>query len=197
MAKANEAIQAYQKILERDPKNEEAYKAIAYLYGAIKDDQKLRAWLSARANDASVDGEKRAEAYTILASKDWDCSFKITELPANKSTTISAGNRATVSYKKPQNPKDFDTAQACVKRGLEEIENAIKLDPNSESAWSYKTNLLIEASKLAEMDGKMDQKAQLDKQREEAQKRTSTLSAANQKKKEEEEARKTASPAKK
>jgi tetratricopeptide (TPR) repeat protein len=197
IAKANEAIQAYQKILEKDPKNEEAFKAIAYLYGAVKDEEKLRAWLSTRANDASAEAERRAEAYTILASKDWDCSYKITELPTNKVTTLSAGNRATVSYKKPPQQKDFDTAQACVKRGLEEIENAIKLDPNSESAWSYKTNLLIEASKLAEMDGKMDQKAQLDKQREEAQKRTSALSAANQKKKEEEEARKAASPRKK
>ena len=195
--KANEAIQAYQKILEKDPKNEEAFKAIAYLYGAVKDDEKLRAWLSTRANDASAEPEKRAEAYTILASKDWDCSFKITELPSNKTTTISTGNRATVSYKKPPQQKDFDTAQACLKRGLEEIENAIKLDPNNESAWSYKTNLLIEASKQAEMDGKMDQKAQLDKQREEAQKRTSALSEANQKKKEEEEARKAASPQKK
>jgi tetratricopeptide (TPR) repeat protein len=197
IAKANEAIQAYQKILEKDPKNEEAFKAIAYLYGAVKDEEKLRAWLSTRANDASAEAERRAEAYTILASKDWDCSYKITELPTNKVTTLSAGNRATVSYKKPPQQKDFDTAQACVKRGLEEIENAIKLDPNSESAWSYKTNLLIEASKLAEMDGKMDQKAQLDKQREEAQKRTSALSAANQKKKEAEEARKAASPRKK
>src|SRR6266508_1560644 len=197
IAKANEAIQAYQKILEKDPKNEEAFKAIAYLYGAVKDDEKLRAWLSTRANDASAEPEKRAEAYTILASKDWDCSFKITELPSNKTTTISTGNRATVSYKKPPQEKDFVAAQACVKRGLEEIENAIKLDPNNESAWSYKTNLLIEASKQAEMDGKMDQKAQLDKQREEAQKRTSALSEANQKKKEEEEARKAASPQKK
>jgi len=197
LAKANEAIQAYQKILERDPKNDEAFKAVAYLYGAITDEDKLRSWLNTRANDASVENEKRAEAYTILASKDWDCSFKITELPTNKSTTISAANRATVSYKKPQEQKDFDTAQACLKRGLEEIENAIKLDPNSESGWAYKTNLLIEASKLAEMDGKMDQKAQLDKQREEAQKRTSALSEANQKKKEEEEAKKAAAPAKK
>jgi len=197
LAKANEAIQAYQKILERDPKNEEAFKAIAYLYGAIKDDDKLRAWLSSRANDSSVDPDKRAEAYTILASKDWDCSFKITELPTNKSTAMGAGNHVTVTYKKPQQQKDFDAAQACVKRGLEEVENAIKLDPNNESAWSYKTNLLLEAEKLAEMDGKMDQKAQLDKQRAEAQKRTSVLSEANQKKKEEEEARKTASPAKK
>jgi hypothetical protein len=197
IAKANDAIQAYQQILQRDPKSEEAYKAIAYLYGAIKDEDKLRSWLSARAVDGSAEPEKRAEAYTILASKDWDCSFKITELPTNKSTNVAAGNVATVTYKKPANQKDFDSAQACVKRGLEEIENAIKLDPNSESAWSYKTNLLIEASKLAEMDGKMDQKAQLDKQREEAQKRTSALSEANQKKKEAEEAAKAAASPKK
>jgi tetratricopeptide (TPR) repeat protein len=197
IAKANEAIQAYQKILEKDPKNEEAFKAIAYLYDAVKDEDKVRSWLSSRANDGSVEPEKRAEAYTILASKNWDCSFKITELPTNKSTTIQPGNKAVVNYKKPQQQKDFDTAQACLKRGLEEIENAIKLDPNSESAWSYKTNLLIEASKLAEMDGKMDQKAQLDKQREEAQKRTSTLSEANQKRKLEEEAKQAASPKKK
>jgi tetratricopeptide (TPR) repeat protein len=197
LAKANEAIQAYQKILERDPKSDEAYKAIAYLYGATKEDDKLRAWIASRATDASAAPEKRAEAYVVLASKDWDCSFKITELPTNHTTTLAAGNRATIVYKKPAQQKDFDTAQACVKRGLEEIENAIKLDPNNESAWSYKTNLLIEASRLAEMDGKMDQKAQLDKQREEAQKRTTELSQINQKKKEEEEAKKAASPAKK
>jgi tetratricopeptide (TPR) repeat protein len=196
LAKANEAIQAYQKILERDPKNEEAYKAIAYLYGATKQDDKLRSWILSRANDPSADPVKRSEAYTILASKDWDCSYKITELPTNHTTSLEAGNRAKITYKKPAQQKDFDTAQACVKRGLEEVENAIKLDPNSESAWSYKTNLLIEAARLAEMDGKADQKAQLEKQREEAQKRTSELSVINQKKKEEEEAKKSASPAK-
>ena len=196
IAKAQEAIQAYQQILQRDPKNEEAYKAIAYLYGATKDEDKLRSWISARANDSSVDAEKRAEAYVVLASKDWDCSFKITELPANKTTTLNEGNRASVAYKKPADQKEFDAAQSCVKRGLEEIENAIKLDPNSESAWSYKTNLLLEAKKLAEMDGKTDQAAELDKQRDVAQKRTMVLSEANQKKKEAEEAKQGASPAK-
>jgi len=196
LAKANQAIEAYQLILARDPKSDEAYKAIAYLYGAIKEDEKLRAWISSRATDAGAPAEKRAEAYIVLASKDWDCSFKITELPTNKTTTLSAGNKATITYKKPQNQKDFDQAQACVKRGLEEVENAIQFDPNNESAWSYKTNLLIEASRLAEMDGKTDQKAQFDKQREAAQKRTTELSQANQKKKEEEEAAKQASPAK-
>lgn len=196
IAKAQEAIQAYQQILQRDPKNEEAYKAIAYLYGATKDEDKLRSWISARANDSSIEPDKRAEAYVVLASKDWDCSFKITELPANKTTTLNEGNRASVAYKKPTDQKEFDGAQACVKRGLEEIENAIKLDPNSESAWSYKTNLLLEAKKLAEMDGKTDQAAELDKQRDIAQKRTMVLSEANQKKKEAAEAKQAASPAK-
>jgi tetratricopeptide (TPR) repeat protein len=196
IAKANEAIQAYQRILEKDPRNEEAYKAIAALYGALKEDDKLKAWISARANDPNLAPEKRAEAYVVLASKNWDCSFKITELPTNKTTTLETGNRAKVSYKKPADPKDFATAQACVKRGLEEIEKAIQLDPNSEAAWSFKTNLLLEAAKLAEMEGDMDRKAELDKQREVAQKRTNALSEAAQKKKEEEAAKQAQSPAK-
>jgi len=197
VAKAQQAIEAYQAILQANPKDEEAYKAIAYLYGAIKDDNKLRQWIAARAANESTEPEKRAEAYIVLASKDWDCSFKITELPTNKVTTVDpASNKATVSYKKPTDQKDFNSAQMCVKQGLAEAENAIKFDPNNESAWSYKTNLLLEASKLAEMDGKTDQKADLQKQYEVALKRTTELSAAAQKRKEEEEARQAASPPK-
>jgi tetratricopeptide (TPR) repeat protein len=192
LAKANEAIAAYKKILEANPKDEEAYKAIAFLYEKLKEDDKLRQWILARTNDERMEPEKRSEAYVVLASKDWNCSFQITDLPTNKITAVE-NNKATVSYKKPKDQKDFDKAQICVKRGLEEIENAIKFDPNSESAWSYKTNLLLEASKLAEMDGKMDQKAEWDKQREVAQKRTNALSEANQKKKQE-AAQKLASP---
>jgi tetratricopeptide (TPR) repeat protein len=193
IAKARDAIAAYQKILESDPTNEEAYKAIAFLYEKTKEDEKLRDWIIARANDGRVEPDKRAEAYIVLASKDWNCSFQITDLPSNKITTSTVG-KVTVSYRKPKDQKDFETAQMCVRRGLEEVENAIKFDPNSEAAWSYKTNLLLEAAKLAEMDGRMDQKTELDKQREAAQKRTTQLSEANKKKQAEEEAKKSASP---
>lgn len=188
VAKAQAAIDAYQQILAQNPKDEEAYKAVAYLYGAIKEDDKLRKWISDRAANDQAEPEKRAEAYVVLASKDWDCSFKITEQPSVKTTTIDpSNNKATVSYKKPKEQKDFDQAQMCVKQGLSEAENAIKFDPNNESAWSYKTNLLLEASKLAEMDGKTDQKAQYTKDYEAALKRTTELSVANQKRKEEAE----------
>jgi tetratricopeptide (TPR) repeat protein len=196
IAKAQEAITAYQQLLEKNPQDEEAYKAIAYLYEATHQDDTLRQWITSRAANDSAPPEKRAEAYVVLASKDWDCSFKITELPTNKTTTIDpSNNKATVSYKKPKEQKDFDQAQMCVKQGLTEAENAIKFDPNNESAWSYKTNLLLEASKLAEMDGKADQKAQYQKDYEAALKRTTELSVANQKRKEE-EAKQSASPPK-
>jgi tetratricopeptide (TPR) repeat protein len=195
--KAQDAIDAYQKILEKNPADDEAYKAIAYLYGAIKADDKLRQWITQRAGNDATDAPKRAEAYIVLASKDWDCSFKITELPTNKVTTVDpSNNKATVSYKKPKDQKDFDTAQMCVKQGLSEAENAIKFNPENESAWSYKTNLLLEASKLAEMEGNNDKKTDLQKQYEVALKRTTELSAANQKRKEEEAARQAASPPK-
>src|SRR5215217_10687 len=196
IAKAQEAIQAYQEILAKNPQDDEAYKAISYLYDSIKEHDKLRQWIAARATSESTEPEKRAEAYIVLASKDWDCAFKITELPTNKTTTIDpTSNKATVSYKKPKDQKDFDQAQMCVKQGLSEAENAIKFDPNNESAWSYKTNPLLEAAKLAEMDGNAERKADYQKQYEVALKRTTELNAANQKRKEE-EAKQSASPPK-
>ena len=196
IARAQQAIEAYQQILAKNPQDEEAYKAIAYLYGAIKEEDKLRQWITQRAASDTTEPEKRAEAYVVLASKDWDCSFKITELPGVKMTTIDqTSNKATVSYQKPKDAKDFNQAQLCVKNGLAEAENAIKFDPNNESAWSYKTNLLLEAAKLAEMDGQAEQKAQYQKDYEAALKRTTELSVANQKRKEE-EAKQAASPPK-
>ena len=189
--KARDAIEAYKHILEKDPKDEEAFKAISVLYAAIKDETKLREWIMARASDSNMSSEKRAEAYAILAGKDWDCSFKITELPDVKVTT-SEGGQPGVTYQKPKDPKDFDTSQKCVTRGLEEAETAIKYDPNNESAWSYKTNLLLEAAKLAAMENKADLKAQYQKQAEIAGRRATAL--ADERRKKEEAAEPAASP---
>jgi len=181
--RARDAIDAYQRVLAQNPKNDEAFKAISVLYSAIKDDQSLRAWITKRGADASQPNEKRAEAYAILAGKDWDCSYKVTEQPDVKITSTEGGS-AKVTYKKTKDQKDFDAIQKCVVRGLEEAETAIKYDSNNESAWSYKTNLLLEAAKQAEMDGKADQKAQYEKQADTAGKRAGALADERRKKEE-------------
>lgn len=190
--KARDAIDAYQGVLQQDPNNEEAYKAISVLYAAIKDETKLRDWIMKRANDPNQPTEKRAEAFAILAGKDWDCSFKVTEQPDVKVTSTEGGN-AKVTYKKPKEQKDFDNIQRCVARGLEEAETAIKYDPNNESAWSYKTNLLIERAKIADMNGDAAQKAELERQAQVAGKRAGIL--AEERRKKEEAAESGSSPA--
>jgi tetratricopeptide (TPR) repeat protein len=189
--KARDAIEAYRQILEIDPNNEEAYKAISVLYSAIKDETKLREWILARANDSQMKNEQRAEAFAILAGKDWDCSFKITEQPEVK-VTSNEGGSPKVTYTKPKDQKEFEMIQRCVVRGLEEAETAIKYDPNNESAWSYKTNLLIENAKIAKMNGEADKATQYTKQAEIAQKRATAL--AEERRKKEEAAEQAASP---
>ena len=179
VAKAREAIVAYKKILERVPADDEPYKAIAYLYGAIKEDALLRDWLMQRATDTSVASDKRAEAFVVLASKCWDCSFSITERPAIKVTTVRR-NRAIVSYRMPKEQAQFEQAKECANRGLELVNMAIVLAPENESAWAYKTNLLLELSKLAEMSGDLRQKREFTRQYEEALNTTTKLSQRSQ-----------------
>lgn len=187
--KARKAIEAYQQLLAINPNNEEAYKAIAYLYGAIKEEKMQRDWIAQRASDNSVDAAKRAEALIVLASQDWNCSYTITEQPGVKTT-----EGTKIVYKKPKEQKDYDQAVACVTRGLEEANQAISLDPNNESAWSFKTNLLLERVKFAEMDAKPDEKERFQKEADEAQKQTIRLSEENERRKEAEEAKKGQKP---
>ena len=174
--KARDAVEAYKKVLALDPKSEEAYQAISYLYAATHDDDNLRQWISARANDSNETSEKRAEAYAILAGKDWDCSYKVTELPEVK----VVATEGKVNYQKPKDSKEFDKIQQCVTRGLEEAETAIKYNPNNESAWSYKTNLLVEAGKIALMNGDTAKAGEYEKQAETARKRDAELVKAEQ-----------------
>jgi hypothetical protein len=175
IAIARKAIVAYQRILEREHADDEAYKAVAYLYGAMKEDELQRQWTLQRAVDVSIADDKRAEAYVVLASKEWDCSFNITEQPNIKIATTRK-NKSYVRYRMPKDRAEFDRASACANRGLEFVNTAIVLAPEDETAWSYKTNLFLELSKLAEMSRDFPQQREFLRQYEEALKQTTTLS---------------------
>jgi tetratricopeptide (TPR) repeat protein len=189
--KARAAIEAYKRILAKDPNNDEAYRAVAALYGFIGEGDQQTKWISDRASSQTVDSSRRAEAYTFLASKQWQCSFDVTEQTANKQT-INKDGKTIIQFRKPADTKDYDQAQQCVAKGLEQVETAIQLDPTNDRAWGYKTNLLLEAAKLAEMDGNKERQDQYKKQADEAQARTRELHD----KKKEEDTKKTASAAK-
>lgn len=179
IAKARQAIIAYQKILDLSPGDDEAYKAVAYLYGEINEDELLREWILQRAANVSLANDKRAEAFVVLASKDWDCSFKITELPTNKFTVVGE-NKLQVRYRMPKERAEFESARECANRGSQMADLAIALRPEDESAWSYKTNILLELAKLAEMSGEVQLKSELQRQYNDALNETKRLSKRSQ-----------------
>ena len=173
VAKAREAILAYQKLIERSPADDEAYKAVAYLYGEIKEEERQREWTNQRAANVLLSNDQRADAYGILAAKDWDCSFKITE---QHKVPVVTRNREFVSYQMPKEWVEFERAQKCANHGLEMAEMAIALAPENESASSYKTNRLLELEKLAEMSREVQRKSELHVQYKEALKELTRLS---------------------
>ena len=176
IAAGERAVAAYRDILAKDPTNDDAFKAIAFLYGQMKQDDKMQEHLLARANDFSAPNEKRAEVFTILASRQWRCAYDVTERQENK-TTENVQDKPVVRYKMPADAGDLIRARQCVTEGLSLAEQAAALDPKSANALSYKANLLREAAKLSEMEGDAAQKAAYERQYEEASESHKRLSA--------------------
>jgi TonB family protein len=166
-ARAEEAVKAYMRVMDSPRVDErardDAYNAVAYLYRQTGETEKEEAWLRARADDASAPPAKRADAFTLLASRRWNCSYDITEQKENKRTEEDGG-KVLVRYLKPKAPGLFDKALSCVTEGLDFTWQALALNTSNANAWAYKTNLLRERAKLAEMDEDAAAKAEYDRQ---------------------------------
>ena len=151
-AKAEEAIDAYKRVMAQSNLDqyfkEDAFNAVAFLYRQMKDEKGEEAWLLTLAEDPDARGARRADAYTVLASKRWDCSYNITE---SSKLSVGKGDNAVLQYKK-KSQEEFDRAQNCAREGLDLIERALILNPSSAAAWAYKTNILREMARLAEME---------------------------------------------
>lgn len=181
VAVARAAIDAYRRVLNAEPSHDEAYNAIIYLYSQVKDEAAAHELLMMRATDTQAPAAKRAQAYTLMASREWNCSYRITERKEHKNVIVFS-ERAMTKYIKPKDEAEFNQAKQCAKQGLELVGQAINLDANSAQAWSYKTNLLLELVKLAEMEENELLKVDYQKQAAEAQRRTTELSEPENKK---------------
>src|ERR1043165_3817460 len=157
------AVAAYQEILAKEPENEDAYRATLYLYGQMKNEEKVEEMLTQRAGDGSVKPEKRAEALVILASRRWKCSYDITERKENKIAEAKP-DKVIVKYRMPADSSDFYKAQQCATEGLQLAEQAVALDPDNKNPWAQKANLLREKAKLSEMEGNEELRAEYTRQ---------------------------------
>ncbi len=190
--KANEAIQEYKKALAEDVNDQSSFNAVANLLENLNRDDEWLKWVTERANNEKVPGVQRAEALTKLAAKKYSCANEISDVEPVKKTVTKEG-KSTFVFSKPQNPEDYEKLKQCTAEGIEIVNKAEKLDTNSDAVWSYKTNLLSQEMRIAEMEGKNAEKEDFKMQAEKAKERFTELATA---KKAKEDAEKAAQDAK-
>lgn len=124
---ARKAIEAYQRVLNSPQLSAEEKAQIdrylLSLYRRISADEQ-RQEIERRVGDTTRSPKERSTLYAVLASQSWDCAYRIT----SKQTT-------------PEKT-EIEKARTCVASGLDYANQAIALDGENESAWSYKANCL-------------------------------------------------------
>lgn len=189
--KAEQAITEYQKVLQRDISDQSSFKAVANLYENLQMQDQWLKWVTERANNTSVPAEQRAEALVTLAARKYTCANEISDTDATKKTVKKDG-KDIYQFSKPANPEDFERLKQCAQEGLDLVNRAVELAPNSDSAWSYKANLLGQKARVAEMDGNNAEKEQFKAEADQAKERFTVLNEERKRKEAEEEARKQA-----
>lgn len=189
--KAEQAIEEYKKVLAKDQNDQSSFKAVANLLENLDRKDEALQWVTDRSNNESVSAVNRAEAFSSLAAKKNTCANDISDTDKTKKTVTKDGKQV-FEFVKPENAADFDTLKKCADEGLALANKAVELDPNSDSAWSYKTSLLVQKMRVAEMEGNKEQQEQFKKESDTAKARFTELAEAKRKKEEEAAAKKKA-----
>lgn len=189
---AEQAIKEYQKVLKEDIKDQSSFKAVANLLETLGRNDEWLTWVTERSANEQVPKEMRAEALTSLAAKKNTCANDISDVEAVKKTVTGKDGKQVFQFTKPANPDDFNKLKQCATEGLDLATKAVEYDPNSDSAWSYKTSLLVQKMRVAEMEGNTAEKDALKKQADEAKAKFTELAEAKRKKEEEAAAKKKA-----
>jgi len=192
--KAEEAISEYKKVLTDNIKDQSSFKAVANLLENLNRQDEWQKWVEDRINNELVPPEQRSEAITSLAAKQYSCANNISDVEPVKKEVTKGGERV-YQFTKPSNPQAYEEFNRCVATGTELTDRAVKLDPNSDSAWSYKANMLVQQMRQAEMEGKNDQRENFKAQAEQAKDRFTELANIKKQKQEAEEERKKAEEA--
>jgi len=176
--------------------------AIASLYENIEQPDKARDWQTEVANNADYPETARARALSSLGAKYNTCANDITDTEQTKKT-IKQNGKEVFQFVKPSNAEEFAKLNDCVAQGTKLIDQASALEPDPvknaenlnvqslsdvqlaldseifkvfESIRSYKASLLIQAMRVAEMDGRTADRDRLKQEAEDAKGQFSKLS---------------------
>jgi hypothetical protein len=221
--KAEEAVQAYQKVLANDVNDQGSFKALVSLQQGLGRNDEADKLVVERSTNNSVRPEYRAEAFTSLASRQYSCANDISDVEPVKKTVKKDG-KEVYQYTKPENPDDFAKLKGCADEGMRLIDEALKSEPADvqqmknldlksmtpqdidakeemlkifASVWSYKANLLYQKMRIAEMENNTAAKEDFKKQGDAARAVFASLNETEKNMEAEKDARKKAEEEKK
>lgn len=178
--KAEDAIDAYKKVLAEKVDDNSSFKAVANLYETLGKQDEWEKWVVDRTTNEKVPPEQRAEALTSLAARKYSCANEISDTPEVKKE-ITKGTERVYEFKKPADPAAFEKLKQCTNEGLDLINKALELEKKAnvetDSTWSYKANLTVQKMRIAEMEGNTQEKDALKKEAEAAKEKFTTLAA--------------------
>ena len=182
--KAEEALAAYKKALEVDKNDQSSYKAVSSLLDNLQRPDEWQTWVTERSRRTDILPQHRAEALTSLAARKNTCANEVTDTEQTKKTVKKDG-KDVFQWVKPENPADLERLRGCVADGLKLIDEATSLEPDEvknakaldvksltdqqlrekldlfkvfESARSYKASLDAQAMRLADMEGRAEER---------------------------------------
>lgn len=163
--------------------------AVSGLYDNIQQPDQAVQWRNQVAADTSYPEAARASAYNSLAAKANTCSNDITDTEATKKTIKGPDGKDMFQYVKPANASDLDKVKQCVADGSDAADKALALEPQMvkdapkkldvkaatddqlrlyqemikpfESSRSYKAAMTVQSMRLAEMEGRKEDRDRL------------------------------------
>jgi tetratricopeptide (TPR) repeat protein len=175
---ANLAIQGFQQVLDKDPKDISSLKGIAGLYYQIDQFDKAKEW---QQKVLAVDPQDAEAAYTIGVI-DWGVAHK-NAVQALSSVGMQDGGDGNPKMPKPVCQKIVEQNTALVNEGMQYLMKALEIRPNYDDAMSY-VNLMYRRKADLECAGGGDQarKEDLDQAIEWSHKSLGTRKANEEKK---------------
>ena len=153
---ANLAIQGFQQVLDKDPKDISSLKGIAGLYFQIDEFDKAKEW---QQKVLAVDPQDAEAAYTIGVI-DWGIAHK------NQVQALTSANMQDAGDGNPKMPKDAckklaDQNASLVAEGMQYLQKALDIRPNYDDAMSY-MNLMYRQKANIECGNEQARKEDID-----------------------------------
>ena len=153
---ANLAIQGFQGVLDKDPKDISSLKGIAGLYFQIDEFDKAKEW---QQKVLAVDPQDAEAAYTIGVI-DWGVAHK------NQVQALTSANMQDAGDGNPKMPKDAckklaDQNASLVAEGMQYLQKALDIRPNYDDAMSY-MNLMYRQKANIECGNEQARKEDID-----------------------------------